>query len=64
MYQDYSIMVVDDDDDYCFVTEMILQNAGFKNQSIIATDGLEAFKKSCRGLLPSEKSCHQLFSWI
>jgi CheY-like chemotaxis protein len=42
MLQQKTIMVVDDDDDYCFVTEMILQQAGAGKKIIKASDGLEA----------------------
>jgi CheY-like chemotaxis protein len=45
MLQQKTIMVVDDDDDYCFVTEMVLQQAGIGKDIIIASDGLEAIKK-------------------
>lgn len=45
MFEEYRIMVVDDDEDYCFVTEMILRNAGVGNQVVIASDGLEALQE-------------------
>lgn len=37
-------MVVDDDEDYCFVTKKILQKAGIE-KIITASNGLEALKK-------------------
>lgn len=44
MQQEYTILVVDDDDDYCFVTKMILQQAGIKQEIITASNGLEALE--------------------
>lgn len=38
-------MVVDDDDDYCFLTKKILQRAGAGKEIVTASNGLEALKK-------------------
>lgn len=38
-------MVVDDDEDYCFVTKKILQKSGIGKKIITAANGLEALKK-------------------
>ena len=45
MQQENTIMVVDDDEDYCFLTKKILKRAGVINQIITASNGLEALKK-------------------
>lgn len=40
-----TVMVVDDDDNWCFISKKILRKAGFQNQIITATNGQEALKK-------------------
>jgi CheY-like chemotaxis protein len=40
-----TIMVIDDDQDWCFVIKMILQKAGFGKQVITAYNGLDGLKK-------------------
>lgn len=45
MQQEYTVMVVDDDEDYCFLTKRILRRAGVFKQIITASNGLEALKK-------------------
>lgn len=44
MQQEYTVMVVDDDEDYCFVTKKILRKAGIE-KIVTASNGLEALKK-------------------
>ena len=39
-----TILVVDDDDNWCFITKKILQKAGFGKEILTATNGLEAYK--------------------
>lgn len=45
MQQEFTVMVIDDDEDYCFVSRKILQKAGIGKQVITASNGLEALKK-------------------
>lgn len=45
MLQDLTIMIVDDDDDYCFIAEIIFKKAGIGNQCIKASNGSEALEK-------------------
>jgi CheY-like chemotaxis protein len=45
LQQEHTIMVVDDDDDYCFVTKIMLKKAGVGKKIIVASDGLEALNK-------------------
>lgn len=45
LQQEFTIMVVDDDDDYCFVTKIMLRKAGIGKQIIVASDGQEALNK-------------------
>ncbi len=40
-----TVMVVDDDDNWCFVSKKILQKAGVGKQIITANNGLDAIKK-------------------
>ena len=40
-----TVLVVDDDDNWCFVTKMLLKRAGVGQQIITASIGLEALKK-------------------
>ena len=40
-----SVMIVDDEDNWCFVIKKILQKAGIGKQIITANNGLEALKK-------------------
>ncbi len=40
-----TVLVVDDDETWCFVSKRILQKAGVGKQVITAQNGLEAFKK-------------------
>lgn len=44
MQQDYTIMVIDDDNDYSFLTKRILQRAGVGKIIITASNGLEAVR--------------------
>lgn len=39
-----SILVIDDDKDWCFIATMMLQRAGFDKQIITANHGLEGIK--------------------
>lgn len=45
MQQENTLMIIDDDDDYCFLTKKILQRAGVGQKIITASNGLEALKK-------------------
>jgi len=38
-------MVIDDDENWCFILKMLLKQAGFKKETIAATNGLEGLKK-------------------
>jgi CheY-like chemotaxis protein len=40
-----NILVVDDDDNWCFLSKKILQKAGYKNHIVTAKNGLEALNK-------------------
>lgn len=44
MLHDYTVMVVDDDEDYLYITEIILQRAGIVNRIITASNGLKALE--------------------
>lgn len=44
MLLDYTVMVVDDDEDYLYITEIILQRAGIVNRIITASNGLKALE--------------------
>lgn len=44
MAQINSVMVVDDDDNICFLTRLLLQDAGFDKRVITAHNGLEALQ--------------------
>lgn len=39
-----TVMVVDDDDNWCFISKKILQKAGIGKQILTASNGLEALK--------------------
>jgi CheY-like chemotaxis protein len=45
MPQIETVLVVDDDDNFCFLTRLLLQEAGVGNRVITAGNGLEALKK-------------------
>lgn len=40
-----TVLVVDDDDNWCFLTQLILQKAAVFKEIIVAHNGLEAFRK-------------------
>jgi CheY-like chemotaxis protein len=40
-----TVLVVDDDDNWCYVTELLLQDCGVGKQIITAKNGLEAIKR-------------------
>lgn len=45
MPQIATVLVVDDDDNFCFLTKLLLQDAGVGNRVLTAYNGLEAIKK-------------------
>lgn len=45
MFHDCTFMVVDDDLDYLFITEILLKKSGVVKQIITASNGLEALEK-------------------
>lgn len=45
MQQVKTILVVDDDENWCYLSKKIIQRAGVANDIIMAYNGLEAFKK-------------------
>lgn len=40
-----SVLVVDDDENWCFISKKILQKAGFGKEILTATNGLAAYEK-------------------
>jgi len=54
-----SIMVIDDDRDWCFVTKMVLQRAGIGKHVTTAHNGLEALKKM-QAIAASEEKLPEL----
>ena len=45
MPQIETVLVIDDDDNFCFLTRLLLQDAGVGKRVITASNGLEAIKK-------------------
>ncbi|MBD0257262.1 MAG: response regulator [Cytophagales bacterium] len=45
MPQIETVLVIDDDDNFCFLTRLLLQDAGVGKRVITAGNGLEAIKK-------------------
>ena len=45
MPQIETVLVIDDDDSFCFLTKLLLQDAGVGKRVITANNGLEAIKK-------------------
>jgi CheY-like chemotaxis protein len=44
MQQDFTVMLVDDDDDYSFLAKRILKKSGIGTNILTASNGLEAFQ--------------------
>jgi CheY-like chemotaxis protein len=55
------VMVVDDDDNWCFVTRMLLQEHGIGKQIVAAHNGLEALKKLQANAAAGEKQPELIF---
>ena len=56
-----SVMVVDDDDNWCYVTKILLQDHGIGKHIITAHNGLEALKKLQANAAADEKQPELIF---